>query len=603
MSEEDDDQPPPLPAQKRPRASPPPDQVLDNVLETVLQFLDSARDRCAASLVCRSWSRAESATRASVAVRNLLAASPARVARRFPAARRVLLKGRPRFADFNLLPPGWAGADFRPWAAAVAAAAFPALASLFLKRITVTDDDLDLVSRSLPASFRDLSLLLCDGFSSAGLASIASHCRGLRVLDVVDCEMNDDDDEVVDWVAAFPPGTTDLESLSFECYVRPVSFAALEALVARSPRLTRLGVNEHVSLGQLRRLMANTPRLTHLGTGAFRPGDGPEDVGLDIEQMASAFASAGRTNTLVSLSGFREFEPEYLPTIAAVSGNLTNLDFSYCPVTPDQFLPFIGQCHNLERLYVLDSVRDEGLQATARTCKKLQVLHVLPLNALEDADELVSEVGLTAIAEGCRGLRSTLYFCQSMTNAAVIAISQNCVDLKVFRLCIMGRHQPDHVTGEPMDEGFGAIVRNCSKLTRLSTSGHLTDRAFEYIGKYAKSLRTLSVAFAGDSNLALQHILQGCSKLEKLEIRDCPFGDAGLLSGMHHFYNMRFLWMSGCNLTLQGCKEVARRLPRLVVELINSQPENERTDGVDILYMYRSLEGPREDVPPFVKIL
>ncbi|BAS82689.1 Os03g0187500, partial [Oryza sativa Japonica Group] len=204
---------------------------------------------------------------------------------------------------------------------------------------------------------------------------------------------------------------------------------------------------------------------------------------------------------------------------------------------------------------------------------------------------------------GCRGLRSTLYFCQSMTNAAVIAISQNCVDLKVFRLCIMGRHQPDHVTGEPMDEGFGAIVRNCSKLTRLSTSGHLTDRAFEYIGKYAKSLRTLSVAFAGDSNLALQHILQGCSKLEKLEIRDCPFGDAGLLSGMHHFYNMRFLWMSGCNLTLQGCKEVARRLPRLVVELINSQPENERTDSVDILYMYRSLEGPREDVPPFVKIL
>jgi hypothetical protein len=41
----------------------------------------------------------------------------------------------------------------------------------------------------------------------------------------------------------------------------------------------------------------------------------------------------------------------------------------------------------------------------------------------------------------------------------------------------------------------------------------------------------------------------------------------------------------------------------MVVELVNSQPESERTDGVDILYMYRSLEGPREDVPPFVKIL
>jgi hypothetical protein len=49
---------------------------------------------------------------------------------------------------------------------------------------------------------------------------------------------------------------------------------------------------------------------------------------------------------------------------------------------------------------------------------------------------------------------------------------------------------------------------------------------------------------------------------------------------MHHFNNMRFVWMSSCNLTLQGYKEVARQLPRMVVELINGQLENERTEGV-----------------------
>ncbi|XP_062210157.1 transport inhibitor response 1-like protein [Phragmites australis] len=599
MSEEDEDQPPP----KRPSPSAPADQVLDNVLETVLQFLDARRDRSAASLVCLSWHRAESATRESVAVRNLLAASAARTARRFPNARSLLLKGRPRFADFNLLPPGWAASAFRPWAAAFASGAFPALTSLYLKRIPITDADLDLLSRSLPASFLDLSMLLCDGFSSRGLASIATHCRGLRVLDVVECDMAEEDEqEVVDWVAAFPPEPTNLESLSFECYGPPVAFARLESLVARSPRLSRLGVNQHVSLGQLHRLMAHAPRLTHLGTGSFRPAAGGEE-GINFGQMVSAFASAGRARTLVSLSGFRDHAQEFLPTIAVVCGNLTSLDLSYAPVTPNQVVMFIGQCYNLETLWVLDSVRDEGLENVGIFCKKLQSIRVLPLDAHEDAEELVSEVGLTAISRGCRGLRSILYFCQTMTNAAVISMSQNCPDLKVFRLCIMGRHQPDHATGEPMDEGFGAIVRNCSKLTRLSTSGHLTDRAFEYIGKYGKSLRTLSVAFAGNSDLALQHILQGCSKLEKLEIRDCPFGDTGLLSGMHHFYNMRFVWMSGCNLTLQGCKEVARRLPQMVVELINGQPENERTEGVDILYMYRSLDGPREDVPPFVKIL
>ena len=177
------------------------------------------------------------------------------------------------------------------------------------------------------------------------------------MLDLVDCEMNEEeDDEVSDWVAAFPRGPTDLESLCFEFFTPQVPFAALESLVARSPRLRRLGVNQHVSLGQLRRLMALAPRLAHLGTGSFRPGDGSEDEGLDLGQISTAFSSAGRANTLVSLSGFRDLAPEYLLTIATVAAaNLTSLDLSYAPVTPDQVLPFIGQCCNLETLWVLIS--------------------------------------------------------------------------------------------------------------------------------------------------------------------------------------------------------------------------------------------------------
>jgi hypothetical protein len=40
-----------------------------------------------------------------------------------------------------------------------------------------------------------------------------------------------------------------------------------------------------------------------------------------------------------------------------------------------------------------------------------------------------------------------------------------------------------------------------------------------------------------------------------------------------------------------------------MVELIKGEPENERTEGVDILYMYQALDGPREDVPPFVTVM
>lgn len=252
----------------------------------------------------------------------------------------------------------------------------------------------------------------------------------------------------------------------------------------------------------------------------------------------------------------------------------------------------------------LDSIRDEGLAAVASTCKDLLELRVFPMDVREDSDAQVSDTGLTAISVGCRKLKSILYFCQNMTNAAVITMSKNCPDLVVFRLCIMGRHLPDHSTGDPMDEGFGAIVMNCKKLTRLAVSGLLTDTAFAYIGKYGKLVRTLSVAFAGDSDMGLRYVLEGCPKLQKLEIRDSPFGDGGLLSGLHHYYNMRFLWMSSCRLSLEGCKKVAESLPHMVVEVITDIDEVDDEEGpVEKLYMYRSLEGPRNDAPIFVKIL
>ncbi|KAJ0677989.1 putative leucine-rich repeat domain superfamily [Helianthus annuus] len=130
-----------------------------------------------------------------------------------------------------------------------------------------------------------------------------------------------------------------------------------------------------------------------------------------------------------------------------------------------------------------------------------------PLSSLasEETEGPVSEVGLLAIVLGCRELQSILYFCQQMNNAAVVAMSKNCPDLVVSRLCIICQYRPDRVTGEPMDEGFGAIVKNCKKLTRLAVSGLLTDKAFCYIGQYGKLVRTLVVAFTEDSDTGLKY--------------------------------------------------------------------------------------------------
>jgi len=154
-----------------------------------------------------------------------------------------------------------------------------------------------------------------------------------------------------------------------------------------------------------------------------------------------------------------------------------------------------------------------------------------------------------------------------------------------------------------MDEGFGAIVKNCKKLTRLAVSGLLTDKAFGYIGQYGKLVRTLSFAFAGDSDTGLKYVLEGCPNLSKLEIRDSPFGDSALRAGLHRYYNMRFVWMSTCKVTRQGCKEIARQMPRLVVEVFSRDEVLVEKGDFDTLYMYRSLDGPRADAPNFVKIL
>lgn len=165
----------------------------------------------------------------------------------------------------------------------------------------------------------------------------------------------------------------------------------------------------------------------------------------------------------------------------------------------------------------------------------------------------------------------------------------------------MNPGEPDYLTNEPMDEAFGAVAKTCTKLRRLSVSGLLTDATFEYIGKYAKNLETLSVAFAGKSDRGMQCVLEGCPKLRKLEIRDCPFGNTALLSGLEKYEMMRSLWMSACNLTMNGCRMLAKEMPRLNVEVIMDDGGDE-TD-VDRVYVYRSVAGPRRDAPPFVLTL
>ncbi|KAL2623678.1 hypothetical protein R1flu_003883 [Riccia fluitans] len=560
----------------------------DEVLEHVLVFLQSHRDRNSVSLVCKAWFKAEKWSRQRVFVGNCYAVSPQQVIRRFPKLNSLRIKGRPRFADFGFVPPHW-GAHLAPWVTALAQAC-PWMEEFRCKRMTVSDESLLMISRSFPL-FKSLVLTSCDGFSTDGLAFITSSCRHLSRLDL---EENDLDLRGGEWLSAFPETHTSLVSLNFATVDSPIDMKALERLVERSKGLKSLKVHREVNLEQLNRLLVRAPSLVELGSGSYTQT-------LNWNQLAELSGALQKCKKLRSLSGFWELQPVYVPSLFLLCLNLTTLNLSYVRLHTNELTKLMSYCHSLERLLVQDYVGDKGLQAVAASCRNLQELRVYPCSA----DGFATEEGLIAISEGCPNLKKILYFCKQMTNEAVIMFSKKLPNLTHFRLCILTPRQPDHTTNEPLDKGFGAIVQNCKQLTRLAVSGLLTDRAFEYIGRYGKKLETISIAFAGESDRGMEYMLTGCTNLRKLEIRDCPFGDAALIRGVDRYEHMRSLWMSGCQVSRPGAVWLAKQKPNLNVEVINEDMGEDCSKmlTVEKLYVYRTIAGPRNDAPEFVETL
>ena len=146
----------------------------DEVIEHIFEFVTKQRDRNAVSLVCKSWYRIERFSRERVFIGNCYAISPQRVIARFPGLKSLTLKGKPHFADFNLVPHDWGG-SVDPWIEALAQSRV-GLEELRLKRMVLSDEILELLSRSFP-NFKSLVLVSCEGFTTDGLAAIAANCR------------------------------------------------------------------------------------------------------------------------------------------------------------------------------------------------------------------------------------------------------------------------------------------------------------------------------------------------------------------------------------------------------------------------------------------
>lgn len=407
------------------------------------------------------------------------------------------------------------------------------------------------------------------------------------------------EDNCCHWLSHFPESFTSLASLNIACLEGEVNASVLERLVSRSPSLRSLRLNHAVPLDRLASLLRRAPQLVDLGTGRFAADPRSELYA----KLHSAFSGC---KSLRSLSGIWEAVPSYLPTIYPICDGLTSLNLSYATLQSAEITKLVSQCKHLRRLWVMDLIEDSGLEAVASSCKLLEELRVFPSDPYGAAQPVaLTEQGLVIISAGCPMLHSVLYFCRQMTNAALFTIAKNCPNFTRFRLCIIEPRTPDYLTLQPLDAGFAAIVESCKGLRRLSLSGLLTDSVFKSIGASADRLEMLSVAFAGESDAGLHYILSGCKSLKKLEIRDCPFGDKALLENATKLETMRSLWMSSCNLSLGACRQLARKMRRLNVEVIDERREGKwdvlpDDCPVEKLYVYRTLAGRRSDMPACV---
>ncbi|RVW84109.1 Protein auxin signaling F-BOX 3 [Vitis vinifera] len=539
------------------------------VLERIFALLTSQRDRNSVCLVCKYWWKVEAGCRLRVSVKNCYALGPNRVLARFPRMRALSLKGKPHFAGLNIV--NWGGFAL-PWIEFFAKNC-PWLQELRLKRMVVSDQSLQLISLSF-SEFESLSLIRCGGFSPVGLVAIASNCRFLKELVLLENEVEEDighilgvgvGDGIGQWLSCFPESCSSLVSLNFACTKGVVNLEALEKLVARCPNLRSLRLNRRVPPNVLQRLLQQAPQLEDLGIGSFSNY-------TDRRTYLRLQNAVLKCRSIRSLSGFSSFTPLYQAAIYPMCSNLISLNLSKA---------------------VLDNIGDKGLGLVADTCKNLQELRVFRLGPHNEGNPALTEEGLIAISMGCPQLHSLVYCCDQMTNASLITVARNCPNLTNFKLCINDPKTPDHTTSQPFDEGFGAIVQSCKRLRRLSLSGLLSDQVFLYIGMYAEQLEMLSIGSSGGGDKELSYVLNGCRNLMKLEIKGSPFVDAGLLEEIVKHEKIRCLWISSSKVTLGGCRALSMQGSESIGSITNAVE-----DGDSLQPPWPSGATPRSQYAP-----
>ncbi|GJW07727.1 alpha/beta hydrolase fold protein [Tanacetum coccineum] len=154
-------------------------------------------------------------------------------------------------------------------------------------------------------------------------------------------------------------------------------------------------------------------------------------------------------------------------------------------------------------------------------------------------------------------------------------------------------------TNLELGNGILAMLMGCKKLESLDISsnwrGGLTDVGLEYIGKYGRNMRFLSLTRIGNSNAGLVKLSEGCPRLRKLKLRCCPFSKQVVTSSV---FNIPTLRLEALKVDKpERCLTKPSALTGLVLRVVNPWDSImhkvgcQRIAGSSKVYCYKHMQG------------
>lgn len=576
------------------------DAIPDEVLEYVMGNLEDPRDRSAVSLVCKRWYHVDGLTRKHVTIAFCYSISPLDLSARFSGLESLKLKGKPRAAMFNLIPPDWGGYA-GPWINGISET-FLCLKALHLRRMIITDEDLRVLSRGRGHILQVLKLEKCSGFSTVGLLDVARSCRSLRALFLEESTIEDEGGE---WLHELALHNSSLEVLNFYMTgLENVNVSDLELIAENCRSLTSLKISECDVL-DLRIVFKKATALEEFGGGSFSSSE-EHPAEPNIYEMVKF------PTKLMSLSGLNYMSETELPAIFPRASSLKKLDLQYTLLSTENYCQLLQSCTNIEVLEVTNVIGDRGLEVVAENCKKLRRLRVERGEdevGLEDEQGSVSHKGLSVIAQGCPSLEYIAMYASDMTNSALESVGKFCKNLRDFRLVLLDKEE--QVTDLPLDNGVMALLLGCQKLRRFGfylRPGGLTDIGLGYIGKFSSNVRWMLLGYVGETDNGLLEFSKGCPNLEKLELRGCCFSEYALSVAVLSLRSLKYIWVQGYNSTPTGVDLLAMERPFWNIEFTPAfhvtvdgfNLETEIAEKPAQILAYYSLAGRRTDHPDSV---